>query len=238
MSLVLDTAETERSVAVSGCKMDNVDKMRMQSRGWACADAADSSRPFRTMAVVETSSTNKALGFDACSMHDVDERHDSGNPSCSMQPHLVRLASILPVILRDAMPHPGELLIVAAIAWGYSNADTSQLATEADGLVYETSKVLCPAAGGASAKVLPEVPPRSLFCNEQLALNKKIFTVTYRGLGEEQHYGSIVLKDAEEQTTSRRTRPSATIAIASLLPKTGHFHLRQYWRVCISQRTN
>lgn len=44
MSLVLDMAETERSGAVSGCKMDKVDEMRMQSRGWACADAAESSR--------------------------------------------------------------------------------------------------------------------------------------------------------------------------------------------------
>lgn len=31
----------ERSVAVSGCKMD---KMRVQSRGWACAGDADTGR--------------------------------------------------------------------------------------------------------------------------------------------------------------------------------------------------
>ncbi|TFA98629.1 hypothetical protein CCMA1212_009589, partial [Trichoderma ghanense] len=165
ISRVLDMAETERSVALSGCKMDKVDKMRMQSRGWACADAADSSRPSRRRAVLETSSANKAQGPDACSMHGVDERHDSGNPACPMRPRPARLVSILPVIT-SPISIPAAVLssLSQAIQDCRPVARTSNatpeatrtliranLPQEADGLVHETSKVLCLATRGASA---------------------------------------------------------------------------------------
>lgn len=85
------------------------------------------------------------------------------------------------------------------------------------------------AAGGACKVVV---------LNEQLSLNCKrdLFTLTTGG-PKSKVSAQLLSRTQKERTTPRRTR-TVTIAYLWARTETGHFQLRQYWSVFISQRTN